>query len=152
MLLFSLLLLGLCGCYHGIQETLICPRLSLPDSVKAQGMGRYYDKTIDVDWLDNEIPGDSVETFIQRIIPEHYANTSLKAGQKEKLIAETVEQSIKKWKAFKKSIWGNYRVAYYHKAWFYSGSAAGLVLIKDCVIIGDIHFPEVAYWSGEIIQ
>jgi hypothetical protein len=144
-LLFSLLLPCLCGCYHDMQETLNCPWLTLPDSVRVQGLGRYYNKTIDIDWLNNEIPPDSVESFITKIVPGNYSSAAISAKDKAKIIAEVTDKSVGKWAEYKKKLTGDCRIAYYHKGWMYGGSVSGIVIIKGCTIIGDINFPEEKY-------
>jgi hypothetical protein len=149
-LLLSLFALCLGGCAHSIRETLACPRLSLPDSIRAEGLGRYYNKTIDVEWLDAEIPKDSVESYLASTIPSHlsHAGTDSTRG---KIIAETLQKAIQKWHDYKSQIKGDYKVANYRKYWFSVGSAVGIVLLRDCIIIGDIHYPEVASKGGAII-
>jgi hypothetical protein len=152
LLLVSLLALCFCGCYHSIRESLICPWLSLPETLKAQGLGRYNDKTIDIDWLDNELSPDSVEMFISRAVPQYYSTFfGADPERQKKVIADVIAQSIKKWEQYKKDISKEYRIAYYHKSWFYEGSAAGIVILNGCVIVADIHFPEIKGSSGELL-
>lgn len=153
LLLVSLMALCFCGCYHSIRESLICPRLNLPDEMKAQGLGRYNNQTIDIDWLDNELTPDSVETFIVRVVPQYYSTFfGVDPKRKMEAITEVINQSIQKWQQYAKNYSSEYRIAYYHKSWFYEGSAAGIVILKGCIIVGDIHFPELKGPSGELLQ
>ncbi len=153
ILLVSLLALCVGGCYHSIRESLICPRLALPDTMKTQGLGRYNDEIIDIDWLDNELVPDSVEVFIRRIVPEYYSTfLGVDTARKKAAVTDVISRSINKWKTYEQEYSEDFRIAYYHKSWFYKGSAAGIVILHGCVIVGDIHFPEMSGSSGELLQ
>ncbi len=151
VLLVSMLALGLCGCYQSVRLTLDCPRLSLPDSLRAQGLGRYYNRTMDVEWLDAAIPRDSVESYLEKSIPDHLSRAGSDSAR-PKLIKETLEKAIQQWHYYKSNLRGNYQVIGYQKYWFQIGSAVGVAIIKDCSILGDIHFPEVKSMTGEIVK
>jgi len=151
VLLVALLALGLCGCYQSVRLTLACPRLSLPDSLRAQGLGRYYNRTMDVEWLDTEIPRDSVESYLKKAIPDHLSRAGSDSARPQ-LIKETLEKAIQQWKYYKNNLTGNYVVVNYQKYWFQIGSAVGVAVIKDCSIVGDIHFPEVKSMTGEVVK
>lgn len=151
LLLVSLLALCLCGCYQSVRLTLACPRLSLPDSLRVQGLGRYYNRTMDVEWLDAEIPRDSVESYLKNAIPSHLSRAGADSTR-AKLIEETLDKAIRQWHYYRNTLSGDYKVIGYQKYWFQIGSAIGVAIIKDCTIVGDIHFPEVKSMTGEIIK
>lgn len=151
ILVVFLLALGLCGCYQSVRLTLACPRLSLPDSLRAQGLGRYYNRTMDVEWLDTEIPRDSVESYLKKTIPDHLSRAGADSAR-PKLIAETLDKAIQQWHYYRNNLSGDYKVIGYQKYWFQIGSAIGVAMIKDCTIVGDIHFPEVKSMTGEVVK
>jgi len=149
VVLFSVML-G--GCYHTLKEQLQCPWLSLSDSVRAQGLGRYYDKKIDVDWLDKEIPRDSVEAYLTKAIPKHIYDSDLSIEQKKELAKKVLTKAINRWHTIKPVLIEGDIVAEYYKAWFQAGSTVGIVIIRGCTIIGDIHYPEIKAKTNEIIE
>jgi hypothetical protein len=151
ILLVFLAALCFCGCYQSVRETLTCPRLSLPDSLRVQGLGRYYNKTMDVEWLDAAIPRDSVESYLRKAIPDHLSRAG-SDNARAKLIEETLQKAIQQWHYYQNNLSGNYIVVNYQKYWFQIGSAVGVAIIKDCTIVGDIHFPEVKSMTGEIVK
>jgi hypothetical protein len=135
--------LFLSSCYHDIKEKIQCPRFSLPDSIKAKGIGVYYDKRIDIDWLEKEIPRDKVESYLQTAIPEHIADAKLSATEKKALIEKSLIQAIDQWYVYKLQLREDDVICNYRKAWWQSGTTAGVVILRGCTIIGDIHFPEI---------
>lgn len=131
------------SCYSDVTEKINCPRFSLPDSVRAEGLAIYYNRKIDVDWLDQELPHETVEQWLETTIPKHIAKSKLPDEEKAALTAKTLADAMGRWKRYKAILRNDDLVCSYAKTWFQIGSTNGLVIIRGCTIIGEIHFLEM---------
>ena len=139
----AIIAVALCSCYSGVAERINCPRFSLPDSVKSAGLAIYYNRKIDVDWLDEELPHDNIEQWLETAITKHISKSKISDEEKTALTKKTIAEATARWQTYKAILKNDDLVCSYAKTWFQIGSTTGLVVIRNCTIIGDIHFPEM---------
>ena len=126
-----------------LPKKLIVRGFHCPDSVKAAGLGVYYNRKIDVDWLDKELTPESVDAWLPAEIKRHISKSKISDEEKNKLTEKTIAQATAAWQKYKIILKSGDLICSYSKAWWQLGSTNGLVILRGCTVIGEIHFPEM---------